>query len=304
MNDDYPTIDVDPSGEEPVKLSVATLAEAMGEEQAAEFLRAQGMDPDRLLDVFDVDKLAEIEMAGVRGNIKRQEGGAIFSDIHLQTAIELSRQVEAYEKVPPEDWGYKMNWGLVVSSVTSCVSFLDAIINEFADDISGTKVPNHAETVEDLENAGFDSDFKSLMTAMEDEDIIVWRHMSTLDKYQAILTLSEAERFDKGAMPYQDAYTLTRLRNYFIHFKPEMYEYNQKEVQHSLGSALEGKYDQNPLAEDYEPYFPHKALSHGCTGWAIECSLSFTDAFFEKFDLKPSYERRKDILDFEDYVPK
>lgn len=302
MDEDNPSIEVDPSGEEPVELSVAMLAESMGEEEAAEFLSLQGMDPDQLLDTFNADSLTEIESAGLMGNVSSHKEGVTFSDIHLQTAIELSRQVRAYEEVPPEDWGYNMNWGLTVASVTSCVSFLDSVINEFIDDISGTKLPNHAANVDKLEDAGFGTEFQNLLSAMEDESLIVWRHMSTLDKYQAVLTLSEADRFDEGAMPYQDVYSITRLRNYFIHYKPEMYEYNQEEVQHRLGSALEGKYDQNQLAEDHEPYFPHKALSYGCTDWAIKSSLNFTDAFFEKFGLEPSYMRRTDALNFDDYI--
>lgn len=302
MADELPEIEVDPTGEEPVELSISMLAESMGEDQAAEFLRAQGMDPEAILDAFDEDKLADIQMAGFTGNIRKQQKTIIFSDIHLQTAIELSNQVEAYEEVPPEDWGHNMNFGLVVSSVISCVSFLEGVINEFIDDVSGAKVPLHAESPEKLEKAGFDSEFRDLLSSLEDEELIVWRHMSTLDKYQAVLTISSEERFDKGAMPYQNVSLLTRLRNYFVHFKPELYEFNQEEVQHRLGTALEGKYEKNPLAEEYEPFFPFKSLSYGCADWAIESSLDFTNEFFNKFGLQPSYQRGKNHYNFEDYV--
>jgi len=300
--DDPTEIEMDPTGEEPVDLSISMLAEAMGEEETKEFMRAHGMNPEAVLDAFGEHKLADVDMAGFTGSVRSHQGALIFSDIHLQTAIELSEQVKAYEEVTPEEWGYQMNFGLVVSSVISCVSFLEGVINEFIDDVSGVKVPSHAETQEKLEKAGFDSDFQDLLSSLESEDIIVWRHMSTLDKYQAILAISDEERFDKGAMPYQDAKLLTRLRNYFVHYKPELYEYNQEEAQHRLGTALEGKYQENPLSDAHQPFFPHKSLSYGCTDWAIESSLDFNNAFFDKFGLQPSYKRRKEILEFKDYI--
>jgi hypothetical protein len=295
-------IEVDPHGEEPVDLRLSTLAKMMGEEGARKFVASQGVDPDELLEMFGEEELSEIDEFGFQGDIKKQQSKVTFSDIHLQTAIELSDQVESYEKVEPDSWGHRMNWGLVVSSITSCISFLDAVINEFVDDISGSKIPAHAERYSEIKEAGFDSDFQNLLGTLEEEDLVVWRHMSTLGKYQTVLALSEADRFDKGAMPYQDVYTLTRLRNYFIHFKPELYEYNQEEVQHSLGTALEGKYEENPLTDDYEPYFPNNALSHGCTEWGIQSSIAFTDEFFAKFGLIPSYRRRSDVLDFDKFV--
>jgi len=285
-----------------VDLTISTLAESMGEEEAREFLKAQGMNPDQLLEAFNADSLSEVEMAGFRGNVTSTKVGPIFSNIHLQTAVELWEQIKAYEEVPgdSEEWGKNMNWGLVVASVTSCMSFLDAIANEFIDDISGSNIPSHALMPEQIHEAGFDQNFQDLLEQLESE-AIEWRHMSTPQKYQTILALSDEEKFDKGSQPYQDIDVLRRLRNYFVHFNPEFYEEDQEEVQHQLGSALQGKFDLNPLADESDPYFPHKCLSSGCAEWAIETSVDFSDSFFNKFDLEPDYQRR-DIFSFGKFV--
>lgn len=278
-----------------VDLSASMLVELMGEKEARGLLEAQGMDPDDLMESFGADDLSELDQVGISGEVTRKMSGPSFSSINLQTAVELSAQVSAHEVVPPER-GDRIGWGLVIGSITSCMSFLDAIINEFIDDVSGSNLPFHAETADVIVDAGFDNQFRQRLERLEGE-IINWRHTSTLQKYQTILIVADEEPFDSGAQPFQDVNTVRRLRNYFVHYQPEMYEYDKEEVNHSLGSALQGKFDLNPNAEEREPFFPNKTLSHGCTEWTIETVIEFTDEFFDRFDLIPDY-RRRDNFDF------
>ena len=289
--------------DEEVDLTVAEIVELMGKERGRKFLKQSGMDPELLLQVTGEDDLSDIDYAGVKGTVARSQGSPTFSNIHLQTAVELSDQVEAFEQVPEQggEWGTHMNWGLVIGSITSCMSFLDTIINEFIDDITGSKLPFHAETKEEIEQAGFENQFQERLERLEGE-LITWEHMSTLQKYQVVLILVDAEPFDKGANPYQDINTVRRLRNYFVHYNPELYEYNSDEVEHRLGSALQGKFEQNPLAEEHEPFFPNKVLSHGCTDWSIKSSIRFTDTFFERLGLTPHYRRYDHSFSFGEYI--
>lgn len=304
MSDDYITKKMDSDAEgEKIDLSISEIIELMDEEEGEKFLERIGMDPEMLLQTTGKNSLSNIDKIGMTGTVGKHQSGPTFSNIHLQTAVELSDQVEAFEEVPEQggEWGSKMNWGLVIGSITSCMSFLDTVINEFVDDIGGSKLPFHAETREEIENAGFDRQFQQRLDRLESE-LITWEHTSTLQKYQIVLTISDHDLFNKGSNPYQDVDTVRRLRNYFVHYDPEMYEHNTDESEHRLGSALQGKFEENPLAEDHEPFFPNKILSHGCTEWCIESSINFTDDFFDRLGLVPHYRRYDHTFHFGDIV--
>lgn len=270
------------------ELEISELAKELGEEKAAKFLEDNGLDYEQLLDEEEVSKLSEVESRTVKVEPRVTKSSLPFSNIHLQTAVELSEQVAILEDSPNERGGYLSNWGFAIGSITSCMSFLDSIINEFVDDVSRGVLAIYKEDEETDNKTDFDSSHYDMFENLEDE-ILDWRNMPTLKKYQVILIVFGKEPFDRGSQPFQDVDIVRRLRNYFVHYNPEMYKHHQEEVQHRLGSALQGKFELNPLADESDPYFPDKTLSHGCTEWCIGTVVEFTDEFFKRLGLIPPY---------------
>ena len=124
---------------------------------------------------------------------------------------------------------------------------------------------------------------------------------SILDKYQIALTLAKKDLFDRGALPYQDAENLIRLRNALMHYKPESvstvsHEDSSANREQQMEKWLKGKFPLNPLTGAGSPYFPHKCLSYGCSAWAVKSCLTLTDTFYTRLSLTPTYEHVREKL--------
>jgi hypothetical protein len=165
----------------------------------------------------------------------------------------------------------------VVSSVISSVAFMEAAINELfqdaADEQSSHLSPLSDQTVKALAE--------------------LWRMAEErwpfLDKYQAALLLAGKQPFERGALPYQDADLLKKLRNMVVHAKPET---SAPGVEHKLERRFKSKFPANRLMRGQRnPYFPDHCLGSGCAEWAVKAAVELADEFFARMDLMPHYKK-------------
>lgn len=224
-------------------------------------------------------------MPGVRDTARAFESVKIssrtyFSSYHLWAAKEFSenaRNIEgSFSGNPKFDIRHR---AFVTNSILSSVAFAEAAINEvFQDAADGhssyiSKLPeNQIEILSDYWN----------MTEMKNKS-----HISTLDKYQLALRFCGVPPFDTGQNPYQDAYTLIRLRNALVHYKPESISVDDP---HRLSKQLVSKFPENKLmGNSRNPFFPDRCLGYGCTKWASSAIEDFTDSFFDAIGIIPNY---------------
>lgn len=112
---------------------------------------------------------------------------------------------------------------------------------------------------------------------------------------QVALKLANKPPFDKGAFPYQDVALVIELRNELVHYKPEWqavpdpgldYDIFYAEAAHRFEKALQGKFDFNPMANDFEdPFFPDRCLSYRCARWAFRATTLFVLMFYYEMGL-------------------
>jgi hypothetical protein len=167
----------------------------------------------------------------------------------------------------------------VVSSIVSAVAFMEAAINELLQDAADEQPPYLSPlpcpTVKALAE----------LWRMAEE------RWNFLDKYQAALREAGREPFDRGALPFQDADLLRKLRNLMIHAKPETSEAG---VEHKLKKIFKNKFPANRLMKGQKnPYFPDHCLGSGCAEWAVKASVALADEFFSRMDLTPHYNQTK-----------
>jgi hypothetical protein len=175
----------------------------------------------------------------------------------------------------------------VIASILSSVGFLEASINEvFA-----------SASFDNLEVGGrLSADERGRLT--EAADMIANNRL--LDRFRLTLLLLGKASFDIGAEPYQDAATLVNLRNELVHYKPQFRTGSAGSREESKWiKGLQGKgFSVNPFTGTANPFFPDKCLSHGCTVWAWNAALTFSDEFFQRLGVTPVYANQRSSLAF------
>lgn len=210
-------------------------------------------------------------------SIQHIESAALFT--RLAYRIEQSYDGKYNKDLISEHRAY------VIGAIFCSTSFLEASINEFFCDI------NDEQTVNNL--------FKNLnqrtiqiISHHWEKGIPRTAKYSIIDKYQIALELLNKNKFEKGNNPYQAVKSLSLLRNALIHYEPEWITHpisNPKIISHKFEESLKGKFKNNPLVSDVNPFYPDKVLSHGCAEWGVKSSIEFVDKFFKKTGLKPRF---------------
>lgn len=108
-----------------------------------------------------------------------------------------------------------------------------------------------------------------------------------LEKYQFALVLKKKSRMKKGDCVYQYVDTLIKIRNAFVHFKPEWI--GEQEEHEKLSKALRGKFALSPFLTENDPIFPMRCMTHGFAEWAVRSSLAFTESFSQQAELPNRY---------------
>jgi hypothetical protein len=261
------------------------------------------------LEVDSVEEVAEWLQNEVELEFKFR--GRVSSD-HLQGAISTSRETRRLEEEyasytgdVPEENGANIivkHRSLVISSIISTAHFLEAQINQTYDNIILITSGEERLARPEFDNLSRGNNFDALYDLDEILGDSIIRMTGFMQRYQLILSILDREKFDKGRKPWQDINTIRRLRNYFVHYEPEIFSTsNKEEVTHRIGSALQGKYKTNKLRDESDPFFPNRALSYGCTYWAISSAIEFTNEFYNRLGIEPSYEK-DDTIALDQYL--
>jgi hypothetical protein len=165
--------------------------------------------------------------------------------------------------------------GYAVAAITLSVAFLEGLINELFEDAQ-----TRAHRVETLskETARVMAEF------WEDGE----RYIGTLDKYQLALLFNGADRFDRGAEPFQSARTLIALRNALSHFKPSTHD---NDAPGAMNRRLTGLFAKSALLSDADGSdWTIWALAAPGARWAVETAKTFADAWSDRMGLPRLYE--------------
>lgn len=218
-----------------------------------------------------------------------------FSIQHLQSAALFARNaynIEAHYSGGPSDESFSQHRAYVTGSILSSVFFLEAAINElFADTVDA-----NSEIVKKLNPS-----VTKLMATLWKLEVPRTANFKILQKFQIALALAQKEIFDVKAPPYQDVNLLVKLRNDLVHYEPEWVklpssaDFESDDI-HRYEKKLRGKFKVNPLTGQGNPFYPDKCLGHGCAAWAVNSCIKFTDAFFTRIGLPPSYDHIRDRL--------
>lgn len=209
-----------------------------------------------------------------------------FSIRHFTAAASFARQCREVEcsPLPPVIEGpeWQQHSAAAVSAVVMAAAFLEATINELYCDCVDDP---HSQRLAALPA-------RALMDALWREGIPRRAGYPIIQKYDIALRLNGKPVFDRSRSPYQDAKLLIDLRNELVHFEPETVASTApgKEAKAPKFGALRTKFPDNALAGAGNPYYPDKLLGAGCAEWAVRSALAFTDEFFEKLGITPTYE--------------
>jgi hypothetical protein len=182
----------------------------------------------------------------------------------------------------------------VLNALFSTVAFLESTINELWSDAA--------------DNAYYFSDeaTEALLRAIGEK----WKNENYFDrtplpvKYQKILEIGGKQPFAEDDPDFSAIKDLIGTRNYLMHYRREWVEIRTGEAAgadsethaEKFGELLKDRFAENPLAGKNLPFFPDRCLGHGCAGWAVATSLSFTDRFFRNLGLPAPYEGIRDDL--------
>ncbi|WP_084080197.1 hypothetical protein [Flavisolibacter ginsengisoli] len=226
----------------------------------------------------------------------RVEVRSYFSIQHILSATFFLEQLREFEKSLSKDSSdqeFLNHRAFIVSIIMSCASFLEATINEVFMDA--------AENVDGVLN-DLPKTTRNIFGRMWKKGIPRTASYTIIDKYQIALTLANKKEFDLGQLLSQDVILLIKLRNALVHFEPESVITKDigetaKIKRQKLEQQLTGKFEINMFTGKDNPYFPDKCLSIGCANWAIDATLDFTDEFFMKLGIFPTYQGVKYLID-------
>jgi len=158
------------------------------------------------------------------------------------------------------------------------VSYLEAVINELMLDILEDEpingfplIEGRLDVIRDVFSAG---------------DELVLRKMSTLKKVDYLLKVFGIEPFNKGVSTYQNVDNLIRVRNAFIHYKPEWTVARPMndgvDRREKLEKRLNGVFSTNPYCRDTDSYIPVRILSQSACNWALTSVDNYVLSFYKK----------------------
>jgi hypothetical protein len=194
-----------------------------------------------------------------------------FSKQHFRAARYFASRAQALEEdvddtIDDENLR-SIHRSYVTGAIISAVAGLEASINE----LYLEACDNNRNALQGLSDAAI---------AMLDEWWEEIKLKPILLKYQHTLLLVRAERFDKGASPYQEVASLVQLRNALTHYKPEWD--TELDVHEDLRKRLESRFKLNPFDVKSNLWFPHRCLGGGCAAWAVDASERFLEGFCDK----------------------
>lgn len=171
------------------------------------------------------------------------------------------------------------------SAVFLSVAFLEALINEIFADAEFAGRSSRAKA--------FDRETLQRINRKQKEPSYL-RTTDTLTKFNDFLTTSGQQSISKGCKPGQDAKILLDLRNNLIHYKGPWLDVafgtdtrdgalRNSELGRSIKHRFPPRRCASPQSGDYW-------LGAGCASWSLKTAVAFSDLFFERIGIKPTYE--------------
>ena len=212
-----------------------------------------------------------------------------FSIRHLSAAALFARQCrEAESSLLPlviEGPEWQQHSAASVSAVVMSAAFLEATINEIYSDCVDDPTSSRLACLP----------ARALMEALWKQGIPRRAGYPIVQKYEIALELNGKPAFDHSRSLYQDARHLVELRNALVHFEPKTITSTAAggKAQAHKFDGLKSKFPDNALAGAGNPYYPDKLLGAGCAEWAVKSAVAFTDEFFGKLGMEPTYEHAR-----------
>jgi hypothetical protein len=171
--------------------------------------------------------------------------------------------------------------GLVVGAIMQATAALETEIWEVM-----RYGPGHH-----LGSGGVDEAGRALLTPIAD----VIDATDVLSRYNVVLHVLGKDRFDTGAMPWQDAALVVRLRNELVHYKSR---WGSELERTKFLIALESKGHAKPrFIQAGSNFFPHAALRAACAAWATRSCVEFLEGFYASLEIVSPLDPYRQELD-------
>jgi hypothetical protein len=208
----------------------------------------------------------------------------VFTSQFLAAAAQQSRLAFAIEAKPPTDVTGAddiAHRGYVVAALMQAVAALESEIWELTHHGPGYHLGSDEADVAAR-------DFLAPITDVIDK-------VATIPRYDLLLHLLRKQPLDHGALPYQDANLVVRLRNEIVHYKSKWGEELSGE---KLFRALEGKHLPKPpfLPPTGMNFFPQHCLSAATAAWAVETCVGFLDAVYDRIGVPCPWQAQRPLL--------
>jgi hypothetical protein len=113
-------------------------------------------------------------------------------------------------------------------------------------------------------------------------------HQETLRRFELILHLLRLPAIEKGSEPYRSAALVVRLRNETTHYKSK---WGQDMESSKLFASLKSLgHNPPPFISPKTNFFPHQCLSADCAAWAVNSTVAFLDAVYDKLGVPSRFE--------------
>ena len=181
-----------------------------------------------------------------------------------------ARQLEdSHPDTAPEE-AVSQHGAFVVGAVIQCAAALEAEIAEVI----------HHGPGHHLGSNGIDAGARDFLEPLID----VIEGEATLRQYEVVLHLLKRPSLVRGALPYQPAALLIRLRNELVHFKSKWGPEMESE---SLFTALQQLRFKKPLfVPENTNFFPHHCLSASLATWTVTTTIAFIEDFYAKLGVQ------------------
>lgn len=217
-----------------------------------------------------------------------------YQSLHnIQAAVLFSKKCRDIERCSNSNADLRdEHRSYAISSIIMVAAFLEATINELFSDCSedilsdGQKNLKHKDTMKTL-----------------------WLHgvprranFPILAKYNKALEVNLKPEFSEKEDIHKSIKLITDLRNAIVHFEPKSSLshadlLNSKNPLDKLEKAfIDKKITLNKLTTEGNTFFPDRLLGYGCSHWAISNAIAFTDEFFNRLEITPTYAHIKDKL--------
>jgi hypothetical protein len=220
--------------------------------------------------------------------IRSVRGWKWWSPHHIATATFFARQaalLEATAQNSPlrEEFWIGM-YAYVTEAVLASTHFLEALINELFAAADDPKLFGYM--------GGGEESIRIRLASVGSLHL----RGPIMERFQLALATADLTLFDSGRQPYQGAADVIRLRNQWVHYRPQWVEPaklsgGDPESAHWLAAkAAPGPAVPLGMTDVLDKYIGSPLAS-----WACKNCLSLADDFFGRFGMEPVYAKQRDL---------